>query len=279
MNNPTLHARDVLPNTDAFLLVRAGLSTARPKALHGHDFFELIWIQNGRAWHHLPDAGKTALNEGDMLFIRPGDVHALQGRGTDPLSVSLILRPGLMRQMGKRYDFTSFFWSDSADPPQAHRSVKELSSLNHAALRLERAPRTALEVSAFLLPLLADLQRDTPDLSPGAPDWLATACRAAHDPAVFRDGAAGFVRAAGRSHPHVTRSAQHYLGQTPTDYVNAIRMDHAAHMLTGTAEPLSEIAATIGLPNMSHFHRLFRTHHGMTPKAYRRAYQRAVVQP
>lgn len=279
MTQLVLHARDVLPKTDAFLLIRSRLDTKRPRNLHGHDFYELIWVQNGTLRHHLPGDRHQDLTEGDMIFIRPGDTHALQGRGEDPLCVSLILRPGLMRQMGKRYDFNRFFWSDSPSPPRARRNVKQLSELNHAALRLEQAPRSALEVSAFLLPLLADLQRALPDLPEDAPDWLIEACHAAQDPAVFREGAAGFVRAAGRSHPHVTRSAQLHLGLTPTEYVNTIRMDYAGRALTGTADNLNEIAATIGLPNMSHFHRLFRAHHGLTPKAYRRTYQHAIVQP
>ena len=56
-------------------------------------------------------------------------------------------------------------------------------------------------------------------------------------------------------------------------------MTHAARQLTGTSEILADIADQIGIPNLSHFHKLFKAHHRMTPHQYRRKYQRDVVQP
>ena len=71
-----------------------------------------------------------------------------------------------------------------------------------------------------------------------------------------------------------------HLGQTPSDYINAIRMRHAARALTTDSAPISEIAAYCGIPNMSHFHKLFRAAHGATPLQYRQQqFQRQVVQP
>ncbi|PIE11336.1 MAG: AraC family transcriptional regulator [Rhodobacterales bacterium] len=278
-NGPLLKHNDVLPSDARFQLIRTELSTSRPRHLHGHDFYELIWVQNGECRHHLPGGQRETLVEGDMIFVGPAHWHALQGRGDAPLCVTLALRPGLVRTLGKRHDLARFFWSDSAVPERWHRTPRQLMDLNRAALRLERAPRTALEAEAFLMPLLAELEDSVPDLPPEAPDWLRRACEAAHDPDVFREGAAGFVRVADRAHPHVSRTARRFLGQSPSDYINTIRMEHAARALTGTQDSLSDIAEAIGLPNMSHFHKLFRSHHGMTPHSYRKQHQREVVQP
>jgi AraC family cel operon transcriptional repressor len=44
-------------------------------------------------------------------------------------------------------------------------------------------------------------------------------------------------------------------------------------------EAISDIAADCGIPNMSHFHKLFRDAHGMTPLQYRQRFQRQIVQP
>jgi AraC family cel operon transcriptional repressor len=70
-----------------------------------------------------------------------------------------------------------------------------------------------------------------------------------------------------------------YVGQTPSDYINQIRMRHAARALTTDNEAISEIAADCGIPNMSHFHKLFRETHGLTPLQFRQKFQRQVVQP
>ena len=56
-------------------------------------------------------------------------------------------------------------------------------------------------------------------------------------------------------------------------------MNHAARRLTGTSAPLLEIATDCGLPNLSHFHKLFFTADGETPLRYRRTRQKNLIQP
>lgn len=275
-----LSHRDILPEGQPVHLARAALSTRRPKRLHSQDFPELIWVQNGTIRHHLQDT-REDLTEGDLRFLRPGDTHALQGRGEAAILVSLSFHPDLIADLATRHPALEgrFFWSRTATPEGARRDTRQMAALNQAALRLERSSRSALEALAFLLPLLASLADEAPASAPAMPDWLARACAAAHDPATFRDGAAGLARVAGRAHPHVSRMMRRYLNQTPSDYVNARRMDFAARRLTGTTDPLAEIAADCGIPNLSHFHKLFRAHHGMTPLAYRKTHQQEVLQP
>ena len=96
---------------------------------------------------------------------------------------------------------------------------------------------------------------------------------------IFRQGAAGFVALTGKAHPHVSRCMRKYYGQTPSDFVNALRMTYAARALITDSDPISVIAADVGIPNMSHFHKLFRAAHALTPLQYRQSFQRQLVQP
>ena len=261
-------------------LVRAELTARRPRRLHGHDFHELLWVQNGRVRHHLPDR-REDLTEGDLVFLRPGDAHGLQGRGAAAMVVSLSIRDSAIAALGARHPTLAGtgFWSDAADPPRHHLDMRRMAEVNHAALRLERAPRDALALEAFLLPLLADLAQAPADVPPEAPAWLHRACTAARSPEVFREGAAGLVRVAGRAHPHVARTMRRFTGQTPSDYVNARRMAHAATRLLGSEDSLAEIAAECGVANLSHFHKLFLAAHGQTPQRFRRARRQQLIQP
>jgi AraC family cel operon transcriptional repressor len=261
-------------------LTRATLATSRPAQLHDHDFYELIWVQNGRVRHHLADEAQD-LNEGDFLFIRPPDLHALQGRGEEALVVSITLHPDMIVSLGLRHPGLTdqFFWSPAPAPVRIRRDSRQLAEINQSALRLERADRTALSAESFLLPLIAGLLDQTESLPTGAPDWLIAACAAARDPRVFRDGAAGFAKVAGRAHPHVSRTVRRYLNLSPSDYINQQRMAFAARRLAGSSDSIAEIAADCGIPNLSHFHKLFRSHHSTTPLHYRKAHQRDVVQP
>jgi len=281
MGDPViLSHRHILPSGQLVHLARAGLSRKRPGGLHGHDFHELFWVQNGAVRHHLPD-GREDLIEGDLRFLRPGDSHALQGRGEAAIIVSLTFHPELVGAIGGRHPALAglLFWSAEPRPAAVHCDPRQMAEVNQAALRLEASARSALDAEAFLLPLAARLADQGPRLPQATPDWLVAACEAARDPRVFRDGAAGFVRIAGKAHPHVSRMMRRYSGQTPSDYVNSQRMAFAARRLAGTTDPLAEIAADCGIPNLSHFHKLFRAHNGMTPHAYRRANQQDVLQP
>ncbi|WP_342078134.1 AraC family transcriptional regulator [Yoonia sp. SS1-5] len=272
-----LRHQDILFDGAQIHLTRATLAPTRPKSLHDHNFFELFWVQNGEVRHHLSDKRET-LSEGDMVFLRPGTPHGLQGRGEHALIVSLCIHPNTVKALAKRHPSLNghLFWSD-AGLVQRQRDIRQLAALNHAAVQLEQSNCDTLAAEAFLLPLCADLTAD--GFGADLPNWLATACRAAKDPAVFRDGAAGLVALTGKAHPHVSRTMRKFLGLTPSDYINRIRMDHAARALTTDGEAVSQIAADCGIPNMSHFHKLFRAAHGMTPLHYRQKYQRQIVQP
>jgi AraC family cel operon transcriptional repressor len=276
MAHVLLH-KDILQGGAQIHLTRATLTSQRPKALHSHDFFEAFWVQNGQVRHHTPD-GIVTLNEGDLCCLQPGQTHALQGRGEHALVVSLCIHPATIAALADRHaDLNGhLFWSDTP-LVQHHRDIRQLALLNHAAVTLERSNRNALDAEAFLLPLCADLTEDQGPQT--APAWLNDACQAAKDPAIFRQGAAGFVALTGKAHPHVSRCMRKYYHQTPSDFVNTLRMAHAARALVTDSDPISVIAADVGIPNMSHFHKLFRATYTLTPLQYRQAYQRQLVQP
>jgi AraC family cel operon transcriptional repressor len=280
MDIMTLSASDTFATDEAFILSRAELDTRRPPVLHTQDFHELIWVQNGKVRLHT-NAGKRDLGEGDVLFISPDQHHGLQGRGEAAIVVSLAIRPGVIKAIGSRHEDLNgvAFWGSDAEPTAIHRDMRQLATMNQAALQLERSPRRKLYLEAFLLPFLVALDRTPEGMAHDAPAWLTAACASAQNPDVFREGAAGFVAATGRAHPHVSRTMRRFMGMTPSDYINKLRMDHAARQLTGTSDPLPEIATDCGLPNLSHFHKLFLAHHGETPLRYRRARQRNLIQP
>ncbi|MFN2307626.1 MAG: helix-turn-helix domain-containing protein [Paracoccaceae bacterium] len=276
MDSLTLRHATILPPGQAVHIARAALTPSRPKRLHQHDFFELFWVQNGEVRHHLPN-GRETLTEGTVCILRPGDRHGLQGRGENALVVSLTLHPDLIAGLKRPALGTLALWHAGADPFTVSRDMRQLAALNRAALTLEQSACDTLAAEAFLLPLLSDLIRDAQP--PGAPRWLVDACLSSRDPEVFRDGAAGLVAQTGRSHEHVARAMREYYGQTPTDYINALRMTYAARALTTDSAPLPEIANQIGLSNLSHFHKLFRARFGTTPHQYRQQFQRHVIQP
>lgn len=61
-------------------------------------------------------------------------------------------------------------------------------------------------------------------------------------------------------------------GQTPLDYVQAMRIEEAKQMLETGDASLDEIAASVGYEDPSSFRKLFRRKAGLSPAAYRRKF-------
>lgn len=276
MSSLTLRHADILAPEAHVHLTRATVLPRRPKTLHSHDFIEVFWVQNGIIRHHTPE-GMANLPEGTLVVLPKGQSHALQGKGEHAMVVLLCLSPKLTNSIATRHKTCGNLLK--ADRIHVFsRDTRQMAALNQSALRLERSARDILAAEVFLLPFLSELL-DGPQLDAEMPAWLHKACTDIQDPALFRHGAAGFVALTGKAHPHVSRTMKACTGQTPVQYINDLRMAHAARALTGGNESLSEIADEIGLPNLSHFHKTFRAQFGVTPAQYRADRQRQVVQP
>ena len=267
---------------EAFHFARKDLAPQAPRFAHDHDYHEVFLVETGAARHWV-NGKSQVLDEGSLVFIRPADAHRLRPRrGHNCRIINVMLRNETADHLGHRYADElagRFFWSQGEVPevhtltaPQAERMI----NLSH---ELQAAPRRLARIEDFLLSVMTRVVDIDHDVHRHAPPWLIHACQAARRPEVFRRGAAGFVEAAGRGHEHVCRQARVHLGLSPSAYVNRIRMEHAAMLLAAGDAPIAHVAADCGIENMSHFYRLFRDHHGATPRAYRLLHGRDPVQP
>lgn len=68
---------------------------------------------------------------------------------------------------------------------------------------------------------------------------------------------------------HFARAFKATVGQAPYAYVTARRMDRARQLIGTTRLSVAEVADAVGFANLSHFRRVFRTHAGAGPAAYR----------
>ena len=59
-------------------------------------------------------------------------------------------------------------------------------------------------------------------------------------------------------------------GRTVGQWILEYRMAEARRRLRGTDEPVEVIAERVGYADVTHFIRLFRRTHGLTPAAWRR---------
>ncbi len=73
------------------------------------------------------------------------------------------------------------------------------------------------------------------------------------------------------SSSHFARAFKETIGQSPMQFLMLYRVDQAKKMLTGSDQPLIDIAMRTGFADQAHFTRVFKQAVGQTPRAYRDA--------
>ena len=76
---------------------------------------------------------------------------------------------------------------------------------------------------------------------------------------------------------HLTKLFRHEMGMSALDYVQNLRLRHAAELLRENSLNIQEIALESGFEDPNYFTRLFRQRHGMTPTRFRRISQTAEI--
>ncbi len=110
-----------------------------------------------------------------------------------------------------------------------------------------------------------------------SPPWLTRACLALRAEDALKAGVPRLVALCGVSPAHLARTLKASQGLTPTEFVNALRLEQAAILLTTTTQEIIEIASDCGFENLSYFYRLFRRRFGQSPRQYRLGARLAVM--
>ena len=83
---------------------------------------------------------------------------------------------------------------------------------------------------------------------------------------------AGMVALSGLPERTFKRRFKAAAGMAPLEYVHALRLEHAKHLLETTPEPVEGIAVDVGYEDAAFFNRLFRRKVRLTPGQYRRRF-------
>ena len=104
------------------------------------------------------------------------------------------------------------------------------------------------------------------------PSWFVTFYESLSRREVFWQKTGAIIASTGKSREYVCRLFKATTGITLGVYLNDIRIEHAAAMLTTTNNDISDIASESGFENLSTFYHLFKKKKGISPKQFRKRY-------
>lgn len=249
---------------------RPGSSKAVVPALHSHEFHEIFWVESGEGVEYTNES-MYSLTVGDLIFVAPDDHHGFGRNAQSELTICNIAFPSRhWEEMRTRHgkDFPDFY---EGLPAKRRQKVNQNDSslLMRWGNDLTTGRHRAVDVERFLLNLSHLIVQKQEPGAPMLPDWLGQALEFLHDPKHFMHGAPALATLSKRSPEHVARAVRRYLGCTPTDVVNGIRLEWAAERLVNSHDDILSICLGCGWDNLGYFYRQFQKRFGTTPKRWR----------
>lgn len=129
-----------------------------------------------------------------------------------------------------------------------------------------------LQVETLVLELLEAMgpERGCPEQERRAPPWLARLVERLRATGEGGPPRVAALAAAEGLHPvYLARTFRRFLGATPVEYLERIRLERCTLALARSTVAVARVAANEGYADQSHFCRRFRRAYGMPPSAYR----------
>lgn len=247
------------------------------ECVHGpamtHDFLVLAFVVEGRATIEL--RGQWRLEVGDVVLVPAGEPHRL-------VETDAVVRWGvgfcatcLARETPSHLlePFARVRAGGSAVVriPVDRREFVESLFVELARESARGVGASMVVLSCLLTVLMTEIDRANSlhaELPPGS-DLVANAMRVIERRCLTPISLRDVAKALGRSPAHLTTALRKATGRSVGQWIAAHRLAEARRRLLHTDERVEVIAEHVGYGDATHFIRMFRREHGLTPSAWR----------
>ena len=256
-----------------------------PFPMHVHDFYEMVLVYSGRATH-ITTNGDRDIQGGDFVSIKLGQAHGYKNIRNQVL-MNILIKPTFFDE--DRYGlkslpaFDAMFGQDpGGESPIVHfrldyevfAKARELVENANTELSGHSDGYRAMVVS-LVQEFIVLLTRNYKGKKAIRPDFgMDVSSLINYVKHNYRSpmSMAVLTAVSGMSESHVLRVFKQYLGASPFQYINRLRLSTAADALIQTDKSITEIALDLGFNDSNYFTRLFRKHRGLSPREYRKKY-------
>ncbi|MFD5595204.1 helix-turn-helix domain-containing protein [Streptomyces griseorubiginosus] len=238
--------------------------------------FHVVMLFDGGPVRHMVDFAEYEAAAGDLLWIRPGQVHRFS-RTSEYRGTVLTMQPGFLPRA--TVEATGLYRYDL--PPLLRPSAPQLAGLKAGLAQLQReyedtatlplSLHTAVlrhTLTAFLL-RLAHLAASSADAGRQAESTFTLFRDAVEKGFATNHSVSAYADALGYSRRTLVRAVRAATGETPKGFIDKRVVLEAKRLLAHTDLPIGRVGAAIGFPDAANFSKFFQQHTEMTPAAFR----------
>ena len=239
--------------------------------------FHVVMLFTGGPVTHMVDFAEYEMADGDLLWIRPGQVHRFS-RASEYRGTVLTMQPGFLPRA--TVEATGLYRYDL--PPLLRPDADRLAALRAALdqLRREYEDTTTLplalhtevlrhSLTAFLV-RLAHLATSSAEAARGQTDTTFTRFRDAVEKGFATNhSVSAYADALGYSRRTLVRAVRAATGETPKGFIDKRVILEAKRLLAHTDLPIGRVGAAVGFPDAANFSKFFHQHTDTTPAAFR----------
>ena len=271
-----------LLTAERFIDMRCGcsyryvVSTTEYFRPHYHDYYELFVMLNGNAYHKVNDE-QFKLKKGDIVFIRPSDIHDYtceKGKSFSMMNITFNMETAkeLFSFLGQGFPTDNIL--SLRFPPQASMTSAEFEWFNSRMDSICAIPETDYEkiktsLRILLFRLLTHHFSDFSQRNTEMPLWLDNLLEEMKLDGNYVFGLSRMCELSGKSREHIARCVKKYTGTTCTEYINGLRLNYIASMLKNSNHKITDIIFESGFNNISWASELFKKKFGVTMLDYR----------
>lgn len=244
--------------------------------VHRIDFHVVLLFGEGPV-RHMVDFTEYEATAGDLLWIRPGQVHRFS-RTSEYRGTVLTMQPGFLPRATVeatglyRYDLPPLLRPDAAQLAGLRDSLGQLRREYEDTETLPLSLHTAVlrhSLTAFLL-RLAHLAASTAESVRQTSDSTFTLFRdAVEKDFATNHSVSAYADALGYSRRTLVRAVRGATGDTPKAFIDKRVVLEAKRLLAHTDLPIGRVGAAVGFPDAANFSKFFHQHTDQTPAAFR----------
>lgn len=279
-----LYSEDIIdPGTEIHYAFHKSLKNIT--TLHSHNFYEIFLIVKGEVIHIINDKMQK-LVEGNLVFIRPTDVHSYHSNTRHECHlINLAFRKSIIKELFSFLSegFPSDYLLNNVMPPQVLLSTGErdilttkLQQLNTLSREEKNKTKTILRILLFEI-FAKYFSSKYDDNKRQTSDWLDSLQYEMQKKENFVGGIKTLYLLANKTPEHLSRVFKKYFDRTPTDFINELRLNYSANLLSNSDENISFISMEAGFENLSHFYHLFKKKFKTSPADFRKQKQKTII--